>query len=165
MTRFLAFVNIYFRLLEKLMLFLLLAMLVGMLIMILGRYVPFIPPFLWTMEIVQFSMIWLIFVGAAVAVREKGHFFVDLVPRRYENTIGRLLYLIYIGVILVFSYVYIVYGTVYFVKWNLIQKSEIMHINMGFVYFSVPLCGANCLLFMVAELVEKKLRTNSEIRG
>jgi TRAP-type C4-dicarboxylate transport system permease small subunit len=160
--RFLAFVDLYSRLLQKVMLVLLVIMLVGMLIMILGRYIPFIPPFLWTQEVVQFSMIWMVFLGASVAVREKGHFFVDLVPKRHEKTIGRSLDILYYGVILLFSYIYIVHGSIYFAWWNLIQTSEIMHINYGFVYFSVPLCGANSLLFLIAELIERRRTSKGE---
>lgn len=155
--KFLAFVDFYSRLLEKLMLAILVVMLISMLIMILGRYIPFIPPFLWTIEVVQFGMIWMIFLGAALAVRQKGHFFLDVVPAKYEKKIGKALYVVYAAAIIIFSYVYTVFGYIYFKDWSLVQTSEIMYINMGIVYFSVPLCGFNCFLFLTAEFVEKRL--------
>ncbi len=162
--KFIAFVDFYSRLIQKLMLVLLVVMLVSMLIMILGRYVPFIPPFLWTMEVVKFGMIWMIFLGAGVALREKRHFYLDIVPEKYEQTLGKALYGIYALVILIFTYVYIVYGFLYFKDWSLVQTSEIMYINMGFVFFSVPLCGVNCLLFISAEFLEKWLGIEGKVQ-
>jgi TRAP-type C4-dicarboxylate transport system permease small subunit len=135
---------------------LLATMLVSVLIMILGRYVPFIPPFLWTMEVVQFSMVWMIFLGTAVGLREKEHFFVDIFPKNICPLVNGVLRIFYFFVAVAFSYIYIVYGSEYFFGWNLIQKSEIMQINMGIVYFSVPLCGINCLIFTIAEILEQK---------
>jgi len=162
--KFLAFVDFYCRLIQKLMLAILVVMLVSMLIMILGRYVPFIPPFLWTIEVVKFGMIWMIFLGAGVALREKRHFYLDIVPKKYEKFIGKALYVFYVAVILVFAYVYIVYGFIYFKDWCLVQTSEILYINMGFIFFSVPLCGVNCLLFILAELVEKRLGIDRKVQ-
>ena len=162
--KFLAFVDFYCRLIQKLMLVILVVMLVSMLIMILGRYVPFIPPFLWTIEVVKFGMIWMIFLGAGVALREKRHFYLDIVPKKYEKFIGKALYVFYVAVILVFTYVYIVYGFLYFKDWCLVQTSEILYINMGFIFFSVPLCGVNCLLFILAELVEKRLGIDRKVQ-
>ena len=162
--KFLAFVDFYCRLIQKLMLAILVVMLVSMLIMILGRYVPFIPPFLWTIEVVKFGMIWMVFLGAGVALREKRHFYLDIVPKKYEKFIGKALYVFYVAVILVFTYVYIVYGFLYFKDWCLVQTSEILYINMGFIFFSVPLCGVNCLLFILAELVEKRLGIDRKVQ-
>jgi TRAP-type C4-dicarboxylate transport system permease small subunit len=138
-------------------------MLIGTLILILGRYVPFITEFSWAMEVVEFSMIWLVFLGAAVAVREKAHFFVDLVPKRYDSSIGRILDWVYFGVMGTFLYVYIIYGSIYVAKWSLIQRSEILQLNLAFVYLSVPLCGLNSLLFFIAELLEKRQGARSEV--
>jgi len=157
--KFLAFVNFYCRLIQKLMTVILTIMFVSTLIMISGRYIPFIPPFFWTIEVVRFGMIWMIFLGAAVALREREHFFVDIMPVKYgkNKNISGILYIVYAAVILIFSYIYIVYGVIYFKDWCLVQHSEILQINMGFIFFSVPLCGVNSFLFFVAELVEKKL--------
>jgi TRAP-type C4-dicarboxylate transport system permease small subunit len=161
---FLTFVDAYCRLLQKGMLVLLVVMLTGTLILILGRYLPIITEFSWAMEVVEFSMIWLVFLGAAVALREKAHFFVDLIPKRYDRSIGRLLDWIYVGVVGIFLYVYIVYGFIYVATWSLIQHSEILQLNLAFVYFSVPLCGVSSLLFLIAELLEKRRGLKSEVR-
>jgi TRAP-type C4-dicarboxylate transport system permease small subunit len=164
MKTFLALADAYCRLLQIGMLILLAIMLIGTLILIVGRYLPFITEFSWAMEVVEFSMIWLVFLGAAVAVREKAHFFVDLVPARYDNSIGRLLDWIYVGVVAIFLYVYIVYGSIYVAKWSLVQSSEILQLNLAFVYFSVPLCGVNSLLFFIAELLEKRQGMKNEVQ-
>jgi len=163
--KFLSFVNFYNRQIQKLMVAILIVMLISMFIMILGRYIPFIPPFLWTLETVAFGMIWMTFLGASVALREKKHFYLDIVPEKIKERFSLFLYIVYAGSILIFTYVYIVYGFLYFKDWSLVQNSEIMYINMGFVFFSVPLCGLNCLLFFIAELVEKKLGIERQVNN
>jgi TRAP-type C4-dicarboxylate transport system permease small subunit len=150
---------VYYKVLEKIVLSLLVMMLIGTMVLIVGRYIPFIKEFSWGLEIVEFSMIWMVFIGASIAIKDRGHFFVDLVPEKYENSIGMVLNILYVLVILLFCYIYIVYGYVYFTNWSLIQISEILQINLGFVYFSVPFCGINSLIFLFAEMVEKKINS------
>jgi TRAP-type C4-dicarboxylate transport system permease small subunit len=43
------------------------------------RYV-FLAPFSWAEELTLYLMVWIVFVGGAVAVRTRGHIAIDLLP-------------------------------------------------------------------------------------
>jgi TRAP-type C4-dicarboxylate transport system permease small subunit len=55
----------YARFLQKLMLILGLALIFAVTLQVLGRYVPFIPRFLWPLELANFTLIWLVFLGSS----------------------------------------------------------------------------------------------------
>ena len=48
---------------------------------ILARYVDFIPRYIWTEEVARFCFIWIIMLGAMIAVRDDTHFDVDVLPQ------------------------------------------------------------------------------------
>ena len=69
---------------------LILTILMGLLIIpvtlqILSRYVGIVPRYIWTEEMARFCFIWIILVGAMVAMREDEHFTVDVMPTFKTN--------------------------------------------------------------------------------
>src|SRR6056297_3326690 len=81
--------------LELLLTILMITLLVSVALQIIGRYVPFIPRFLWTLEVSNFSLIWAILIGAMLATKERTHFFVDLIPESMEEKFGLFIEIIY----------------------------------------------------------------------
>jgi TRAP-type transport system small permease protein len=55
-------------------------LIVPVMLQIFSRYVGFIPRYIWTEELARFCFIWMIMIGAMIAVREGTHFDVDLLP-------------------------------------------------------------------------------------
>src|SRR3546814_18020083 len=53
---------------------------VPLVLQILARYVAFSPGSVWTEEVAPFCFIWIIMIGAMIAVRDDTHFDVDLLP-------------------------------------------------------------------------------------
>ncbi len=156
----------YARFLHKLMLILGLALIFAVTLQVLGRYVPFVPRFLWPLELSNFTLIWLVFLGSILGLREKRHFTVDLFIGKklspWFNAFLKAVYYISVGVV---TYIFIVYGYSYFKEWGLIQHSEITGISMGFLYFSVPLAGVSWALFLVENIYydltgQNKVREN-----
>ena len=45
---------------------------------ICARWVSFIPRALWTEEMSRFLLVWVIFLGAAIGVRERSHFVLEI---------------------------------------------------------------------------------------
>jgi TRAP-type C4-dicarboxylate transport system permease small subunit len=133
------------------------ALIIALTIQVMGRYVPFIPLWLWPQEVINWALIWTIFSGSIVALREKEHFTVDIFSiflkdnRRCALTIflDVLYYIVAFVIALVFSY----YGYFFFRDWGLIQQSDITGINLGFLYFSVPLTGVSWILFLIESLI------------
>lgn len=110
-------------------------------VQILSRYTGLIPRYIWTEEAARFCFIWIIMVGATIAVRDATHFEVDVLPTPANPKIEALMRLMVIGFMLVFTGVFVLYGWQY-AAFGWIQTSELTGINMIFingVYFVVGL--------------------------
>ncbi len=49
---------------------------------VLSRYIAVVPRIMWTEELARAGLIWLVFLGAAFAFHEHGHFRIELLPAR-----------------------------------------------------------------------------------
>ena len=55
-------------------------MIVPVTLQIFSRFIDFIPRYIWTEEVARFCLIWIIMLGATIAVRDGTHFDVDVLP-------------------------------------------------------------------------------------
>src|SRR5450432_4091698 len=69
-----------YRVLQFLLTALLALMLIPVTLQIFSRFIDFIPRYIWTEEAARFCLIWLIMLGATIAVRDGTHFDVDVLP-------------------------------------------------------------------------------------
>jgi len=149
----------YTRVLEKIIIILMGALLISVALQVMGRYVPFIPRYLWTEEVANFSLIWTIFLGSIIGVREGKHFFVDFLPKNLSpglNKAVRVIYYIFMyGVVLIF----VIFGYRFFLM-GYIQESELTGLNLGAIYISVPLAGISWFIFL-AENIYKEFFASS----
>ena len=150
------FLQGYYRLLQFLLTLLMMALVVPVAMQILSRYTGIIPRFIWTEEIARFCFVWIIMIGAMIAVRDGTHFDVDLLPRSKRprvEALARLFVHVAIGVMavvfLVFGYDFAVLGSR--------QSSEIAGLPMLSIYIAWPLAGLTWLLFL-AERAATDLR-------
>ena len=145
-------IDIYAKILNKLIIILMYTLLFSMSLQILGRYISFIPRYLWPLEITNFSLIWLVFLGSIIGVRERSHFFVDIFNENINPKLNKLINVFYFFVLYSMAIIFIFFGYKYFVEWGLSQNSNITGINMGFLYCSVPLSGISWLIFLTEDL-------------
>ena len=107
----------YFRILKGTLTAMIILLIIPVLLQVVSRFVGFIPRYIWTEEIARFAFIWIILIGAAVAVRDQSHFRVDLLPTFSPKTehVLRIALLIAMllmaGVLLVGGYVFVSYGS------------------------------------------------------
>ena len=128
---------------------------------VFSRYVDFVPRFMWTEELARFSFIWMLFLGAAVAVRKKTHFAIDLFPAHVQQRYGRLIDTFVLLIILGVA-VSMVVGGVHFVEMGLKRVSTTSGIQLAWIYLSIPVSGGSIILFCLEQLwyVQKKDRSN-----
>ena len=146
----------YIKLLNVLILIAGLALVIAVCLQIGGRYVPFIPLWLWPMEIVNFGLVWMIFMGSVVALREKEHFTVDIITMLLKNRnipivnvgVNVIYYFIAFSIALVFA----LYGYTFFREWGMIQNSDLTGLNMGYIYFAVPFAGISWFVLLIESL-------------
>lgn len=149
------FLDRYFRLLQHLLTAFLVVLLVPVLLQVLSRLVPFIPRYIWTEELARFAFVWIILIGSSVAVRDQGHFFVDILPslpKRYEHLIRLVGYSCMFFLAIIF-----IWEGYAFTQFGFTQQSEIASLPMWTIYIAWPLAGMSWMLFLIEKVYDEFL--------
>lgn len=120
---------------------------------VLARYTGIIPVYLWTEELATFIFVWVVMIGATIAVWDGNHFDVRVFPDA-RSPLGKLLQ---DGIVLVlitaFALIFAWYGIEY-TEFGAKQNSVMMRANMMITYISVPLAGLAWTVFASYRLFE-----------
>jgi len=138
--------NGYYRLLQVLLTFLMAGLLIPVSLQILSRYTGLIPRYIWTEEIARFCFIWIVMIGAMIAVRDGTHFDVDVLPKLKAKTEAVLRLFTHFAMLAV-ALIFVTYGY-QFAKFGSIQTSEIAGLPMLAIYIAWPLAGLTWLAFL-----------------
>ena len=143
----------YYRLLQVLLTLLMGLLMVPVTMQIFSRYIGLIPRYIWTEEIARFCFIWIILIGAMIAVRDGSHFAVDLLPHpktKRGEAVGRM----FVDFIMfLVALIFIVWGWP-LVQFGLLQTSEIAELPMITIYIAWPLAGVTWILFLGEKLAD-----------
>lgn len=142
-----AALRVYFRILQAVMTALLAVMIVPVTLQIVSRYTGLIPRYIWTEEVARFCFIWIIMVGAMVAVREGTHFEVDVLPSPRTLRGEAVMRLVVAGFMLLFALVFVGYGYQYAV-FGYSQTSELTGLNLVFIHGAYLLAGLTWVAFL-----------------
>lgn len=118
---------------------------------ILSRYVDVVPRYIWTEEIARFCFIWIIMLGAMIAVRDDSHFDVDVLPHPRTRAGEGWMRLVVHAIMGVLALCFIWYGRE-FTQEGMLQTSEIANLPMVTIYIAWPLSGVVWVLFLVEKL-------------
>ena len=143
----------YYRLLQVLLTLLMGLLMVPVTMQIFSRYIGLIPRYIWTEEIARFCFIWIILIGAMIAVRDGSHFAVDLLPNpktKRGEAVGRMFVDF---IIFLVALIFIVWGWP-LVQFGLLQSSEIAELPMITIYIAWPLAGVTWILFLGEKLID-----------
>lgn len=137
----------YYRLLKLLITILMFALIVPVSMQILSRYTGIIPRFIWTEEIARFCFVWIILIGAMIAVRDGTHFDVDVLPHSTSRAVEKVMKLVTLGAIGIVALTFIVYGYDFAILGSR-QRSEISGLPMLSIYIAWPVAGVTWALFL-----------------
>ena len=147
------FLNTYFKFLKIVLTVLMGVLIIPVAMQIFSRYVGFVPRYIWTEELARFCFIWIILVGAMIAMREDEHFTVDLLPSPKTNK-GKALSLMFVDLMtFTMAMVFVVWGWP-LVKFGLLQSSEMADMPMIFIYAAWPITGVTWLLFLTERVTD-----------
>ena len=161
------FCDVYAKMIHKTMMFLGIALIFAVALQVAGRYVPFVPRYLWPLELSNFTLIWLVFLGSIIGLRENRHFNVDLfLNKKLPLWLALFLKLVYYIAVGTVTYIFIIDGYTYFFNWGLIQRSEITGISQGFLYISVPFAGVSWAVFLIERIAKDivSFKTTGEVK-
>jgi TRAP-type C4-dicarboxylate transport system permease small subunit len=128
-------------------------MVVPVTLQIASRFVDFIPRYIWTEEVARFCLVWLIMLGASVAVRDGTHFDVDVLPTPktpHGKALARII--VHMAILLV-ALTFAIFGW-RFAEFGWQQSSEMTGINMLTIHVAWPFAGIVWLLFSIEKLAD-----------
>jgi TRAP-type C4-dicarboxylate transport system permease small subunit len=147
------FLDTYFKFLKIVLTVLMGVLIIPVTMQIFSRYVGFIPRYIWTEELARFCFIWIILVGAMIAMRDDDHFTVDLLPTPKSNK-GKALSLMFVDLMtFTMAAIFVVWGWP-LVQFGLLQTSEMAELPMVLIYMAWPLTGITWILFLSERVVD-----------
>ncbi len=146
-----ALLDAYYRLLQVLLTLLMVALVVPVAMQILSRYTGIIPRFIWTEEIARFCFVWIILIGAMIAVRDGSHFDVDVLPHSTSPAVELAMKIVTEIAVLAVALTFLRYGWDFAILGSR-QQSEIAGLPMLSIYIAWPLAGLTWTLFIAERL-------------
>jgi TRAP-type C4-dicarboxylate transport system permease small subunit len=147
------FINRIYRALQILLTLLISLLIIPVTIQVVARFSEYVPHFIWTEEMARFCLIWIIMIGASVAVRDGAHFDVDVLPHpktQRGQAISRMV--VHLGVLVV-AMIFLAFGW-RFTEFGFDQESELTGINMASIHIAWPLAGLVWAIFMLEKLYD-----------
>lgn len=117
---------------------------------VLFRFVLKIPA-PWTEEITRFAFAYMVFLGAALAVKHHRHLSVDVIngfPRTIRSVIIGLSY----GITIIFVGILTYYGWIHTLE-SKIQTTPTLEISLMYMYMIIPVSGVLMLFYLVKGLI------------
>lgn len=108
-------------------------------------------PMLWADEVAVICFIWTVFLGAAVAVRYKRHYTVDLAPNKIKLNLS--LDIIAHIIVLSFIYVMIFHGYTFMVM-GFSRLSTALTIPLAYTFAAIPVSGLFMFFFTAEQLIK-----------
>ena len=137
----------FYRLLQILITLLMGLLIIPVSLQVLSRYTGIIPRYIWTEEVARFCFMWIIMIGAMIAVKDGTHFDVDVLPlppKPRVQAAGRIVVHFFM---LIVALAFMVYGYD-FSKFGYVQHSELTGINMLSIHIAWPLAGLAWVAFL-----------------
>ncbi len=146
---------------EKWLLLVFYVMLVGTMFIEVVRREVFSYSSIWGEEIVRYAFIYLAWIGAAAAVKERGHIRIDVIMNYVPRTAKALLYIFGDVVMFVVALVALYYSfEAVHVSWTFGSVTHGLRISQVFFLFAVPFGFA----LVVLRLIQSVLRDISDLR-
>ena len=106
----------------------------------------------WSEELARYMMIFMVYMGASVGVKKKNHIAVEFVANQLPGK-GRTIVDIIADLLMLIAFIIIIHFGLRVVHVTLMQKSPVLRLKMGYVYFSLVLGGILMCLQTVVNLV------------
>lgn len=106
----------------------------------------------WGAELSQYGMVWLCFLGAALAVKERDHmrvdYFINLLPRSFEPFVH-----IFLNLILIAFVAYLSYSSIPITRAFMQDVTPGLGIPYGYVSLAMPVGGLLMLFYLITDSV------------
>ena len=147
------FIDLIYRGLQGLLTFLIAILILPVTMQVVARFSESVPHFIWTEEMARFCLIWIIMIGASIAVRDGAHFDVDVLPHPKTAFGLALSRMVVHGSILLVALIFLAFGW-RFAQFGYDQSSELTGINMATIHVAWPFAGFTWTLFTLEKFYD-----------
>ena len=117
-------------------------------------------PLAWSEELSRFLLVWVVLLGAAIGIKRKSHFSIDIVFKKFPQKVQKNLQFAIDVFLFILIFDVMVLNGVYLAKLTFRQISPALHLRMAYVYSAVLAGGIlsccytleNILLFIKSSL-------------
>lgn len=112
-------------------------------------------PIIWSEEAARFLFLWVVMLGAAISVRRRRHFVLDLTRGGHRRTVGRRSLTIALfpdACVLGFS-VFLLLEGIGYMRTGLFRTATNSGVNMALVYAAIPTFAALSIAYSAANLL------------
>ncbi|MBT9386633.1 TRAP transporter small permease [Pseudooceanicola sp. CBS1P-1] len=129
------------------------AMMIAVLVQVAGRYI-FDYSVAQASEIATFSQVWLVLLGAGVAVARGQHVAIDMIPAQLPLPLARVA-LVVIALIIAAFLCVLAWGSLPLMKMGAFQMSPAMRVPMKYVYLCLPIGSAYMMLELLLSVIQR----------
>lgn len=94
----------------------------------------------WTEETAKFLMVWMVFTGCPIALKQHGHAAIDALPNALPGRLRQALQMVIYCVIVVLMALLVKYGWAFMLNAR-VQQTATTQISMMYVFASMPFGG------------------------
>jgi len=146
-------VDLYHRFLKIVLGALMGVLIVPVSMQIFSRYTGVIPRYIWTEELARFCFIWIILVGATIAVRDGTHFTADFLPHPKSQRVEAVMRMVSDFAIFLVAVIFIWWGWP-LVQFGLLQESEMAELPMVYIFAAWPVAGVSWVIFLAERFAD-----------
>lgn len=108
----------------------------------------------WSQDVIRLCFTYIIYLGAAYCVREKGHLNVDFVLGMMSPKARQIVEFL-INIVLLAFFAFIAYYGFQFAATGASQKSPYLMLPMTYYYYGVPISGILMFYYMLEQLIDE----------
>jgi TRAP-type C4-dicarboxylate transport system permease small subunit len=143
---------VLYKFLKTICFLLMLAMVVVIFAQVVARY-AFSNSLSWSEEVGRYLFVWMTFIGAAIAVRNRLHVSLDMFVTKFPSPLQKLCLVIGYVSMMIFTGV-LIYGGYRFVMRGSQQISAAMQLPMHYVYVVLPVGGGLIFFYLMKNIYE-----------
>ncbi|WHY71977.1 TRAP transporter small permease [Fictibacillus enclensis] len=107
----------------------------------------------WTEELARYLMIWLVFIGGAVAARKANSLAVEILIQSVPPLVGRLVKVgSHIASLIFYAFIFVI-GLVW-IQFGLSETSPVMKVSMSYIYAAMSVGSGLMILNTITILVD-----------
>lgn len=110
-------------------------------------------------ELSRFLFIWVVFIGAIIAMKEDSHIYVDFIRNKFPKSIQFIIKLM-VNVAMMYCCYMFFLGSVDLTIYNAVDKSPVAGISLGYIYVSGAIGSAGMFIVIFLRSIQLLFNAN-----